>query len=462
MIKRGLASAALLRCPRCAGALVWGDEVRCASCSSVYPQVLGIPVLMNDPQATLDSWRAKLHAFVTESQLAEKHVLMELLDTTLKERARKRLSSVAEGLSRRQRRIVELFERAEVVPQSLTAASVSDEAAELRARSEGILSYSSLILRDYAWPPEVDEVATAVDLIVSQLPDAHRLGTTLVLGAGTGRLAWELGTRLKEDAPLLALDINPLPFLVTQQLLSGEQLMMDELPAHPRRSTFACVEQRLRAPGDAPPGLTLLFADALEPPVCSESFDTLITPWFVDQVPSDMRSFLPKLFGLLKPGGTWLCQGPFVYKPELTSPAARYAADEFVEWVGQAGFAVRAADYSPQSYMASPYSAQSRTEWVLTLFAQKSHSFKERSPSEQPDFLRPENRSLPVPPLELSSAALPDHLMVRQVARLVNGKRSVAAITDELILAGVLAADESAEVAVRACLGLIVQAQRRD
>ncbi len=71
MIKRGLASAALLRCPRCAGALVWGDEVRCASCSSVYPQVLGIPVLMNDPQATLDSWRAKLHAFVTESQLAE-------------------------------------------------------------------------------------------------------------------------------------------------------------------------------------------------------------------------------------------------------------------------------------------------------------------------------------------------------------------------------------------------------
>src|SRR5690606_23055437 len=114
---------------------------------------------------------------------------------------------------------------------------------------------------------------------------------------------------------VIALDINPLPFLVTQQLRRGKTLELWELPGQPRKSTWAAVQRTIHPPGPSPANLQLIFADALQPPFAAASFDTIVTPWFIDQVPQNISTFLPTLTALLKPGGSWLNQGPLIYDP---------------------------------------------------------------------------------------------------------------------------------------------------
>src|SRR5690606_1185293 len=131
------------------------------------------------------------------------------------------------------------------------------------------------------------------------------------------------------------------------------------------------VQRTIHPPGPSPANLQLIFADALQPPFAAASFDTIVTPWFIDQVPQNISAFLPTLTGLLKPGGSWLNQGPLIYDPARTQPVHRYCADELIELVVQAGFEITKASYDPTLYLASPVSSQARREFVLTFHAQR-------------------------------------------------------------------------------------------
>ena len=46
-----------------------------------------------------------------------------------------------------------------------------------------------------------------------------------------------------------------------------------------------------------------VLADAFSPPFRPGQFDTVVTPWFIDIVPVDMRETLAVIHGLLAPGG---------------------------------------------------------------------------------------------------------------------------------------------------------------
>ncbi len=380
-------------CPRCTRSLhaldqdLWTaseDPIRCEGCDVAYPRVLGIPVLLEDPIRALDSWARRLADFVQQVDQATKHLLVDLVDEDLAEPARARLTAVAHGLPKHKESIVRIFAEADIHPSapSIEASDRNDGTNFSAARGappevacdDSLLTYSTLIHRDFGWPPDVDEVTPAVERVVALMPEGAALCATLVLGAGTARHAWKLAEALNSSNPVVAIDVNPLPFLVTQKLLRGDEVEAWELPAHPRRASDACVERKLRAPHPAPAGLRLLFADGLAPPVAPNSFDTVITPWFVDQVPADAKTLLPTIANVLREGGTWINQGPFVYDPQRTRPAHRYLADEFLHLVAQAGFSIEGATYEPFPHLASPLSTQGRTEHVLTMRATKRAS----------------------------------------------------------------------------------------
>jgi ubiquinone/menaquinone biosynthesis C-methylase UbiE len=316
-------------------------------------------------------------------------------------------------------------------------------------------TYFTHVHRDYGWEPEVDEVGVSFARLKEVLPEGFALGSAVVLGAGTGRLAWQLAAEFSGEAPVLAVDVNPFPFVVTALLLCGETVELTELAVHPRKSALVATTRTLECPLAAPPKLRLVLADALDPPLARGRFDTVVTPWFVDEVPED-AAVVPELVrSLLREGGSYVCTGPFLYDNGRTKPSLRYCADEFVEMVRRAGFEVTSATYRQESYMASPLSSQGRTEHVLYMHARKDSSRRVERP-EVPAFLKPgRGAALSVPRPEGIAEADFSTTEVQQVASLVDGERTVRQITKILLARGVLADDGTAVSGVRGCLKMI-------
>lgn len=424
------------------------ENLRCVSGEHTFPVLGSIPLLVAEPLSFHSSWESGLGRFVEQMTASEKQLLVELFEQNLGERGKQRVTQVVQGLARHREEVVRLMHR-------LGVTASLDRGVDEQQRPYSPETYLTLIHRDYGWPPEVDEVAVSWERLLRVLPQDFQLGPAVVLGAGTGRLAWQMASQLGDGAPVLALDINPLPFIVTALLQAGEPITLTELPAHPRRSSTATLSRQLKCPLPPTPELQLLFADGLHPPLTPHAFQTVVTPWFVDQVPQDAALIPELVHELLVEGGSFICTGPFVYDTGLTKPSLRYCADEFIELVQQAGFEITRASYESEPYAASPLSTQGRIEHVLYMHARKVASKAADRPS-MPAYLRPgPGARLPVAVLPSIAGQRFHPQQVSEVAALIDGQRSVLDITSILVERGVLADDGAADAAVRACIQLL-------
>ena len=106
----------------------------------------------------------------------------------------------------------------------------------LRSRlptDQGLNTYYPNIHRDWAWGEE--ENRASLKQIRSVLHDHADLGKVLVLGAGAGRLAYDVHTQLQCELTV-AMDFNPLLMLVAKTVTSGESLSRGSCtPRHCRR-----------------------------------------------------------------------------------------------------------------------------------------------------------------------------------------------------------------------------------
>lgn len=424
-------------------------ELACERCSRAYPLLLGIPVVTTRPQEWRERWEQGLARFANFMIHAEKELQVAFFDEDLSDRSQNRLRQVIGALGRHREEVLGLMSRAGLAPKP-----ASDKAGPADYSPE---TYFNHILRDYGWRSEVDEVSASWARLQQVLPAEFQPGTTLVLGAGTGRLAWQFATEFGPSARVLALDVNPLPFIVTRLLMAGDSVELTELPAHPKRSSLVAMTRRLECALPAAPGLSFLLADGLEPPVAPGKWDTVVAPWFVDEVPSN-AAVVPELArSLLREGGSFICVGPLLYDNAHTKPCFRYCADEFVDLVKRAGFEVTAGKYEAESYMASPLSSHTRSEHVLYLHARKVSSLRV-SPPEVPGYLKPGSGasvSIPVPPGLGDTQFSPEQ--VAEVAALIDGSRNVRQIMKLLIERGVLVDDGTAESAVRGCLKIMLK-----
>lgn len=394
-------------------------------------------------------WGRWLGELVEEIDRSHEAILAQLAGERLLPRSRARLKQLHDELPRHRAQVVELFAAAGIAPSRRAASSPGRADERTRVPTEGsITAYYPQIHRDWGWSGhEPDENALALAAIESVLKPGHRLGRTLVLGAGAGRLTWELASR-HGAAPVVALDLNPLPYLVAARIFAGETVDLLEMPGVALSSAHVMVDRRLAPPGPVPPGVALAFADALDPPVDDGAFDTVVTPWFIDQVPQDLRELVPVIHRVLAEGGAWLDHGPCIHHPAHTRVAHRYRHDEVLEIVDASGFRVEAHDYRAIPYMASPASAQSRTEMVLSFFATRIAAPAPQEEAEPPWLADP---SLPVPRLENLEGYTPPHPMFAAVIALVDGRRSVAEIAAELVRTHGLPPD-AATMGVAACL----------
>jgi ubiquinone/menaquinone biosynthesis C-methylase UbiE len=374
-----------------------------------------------------------------------------LADRTLRPATRARLTHLERATASHREKLA-------AVLAPLTAAP-SDTRIEthlaLRTRlppDQGLTTYYGNLHRDWAWG--ADENAASFEIVRARLTE--RPGRVLVLGAGGGRIAYDIheGTAA---AATTALDFNPLLVLAARRIAAGEPVELYEFPLAPRTPESAAVLRTLAAPQPARAGLRFVLADAQRAPFAAGAFDTVVTPWLVDILPERFDALAARVNRLLADGGRWINFGSLSF--HTPEPAERYGLDECRAVLEETGFGNVETDEHELPYLSSPASRHARRERVVAWVATKER------PAAQP----PRYTALPdwlvrgTEPVPASDAFRTQAAATRIHAflmTLIDGRRSIkdmAQLLEEQRLMGI----DEAEDAIRTFLVKMYDDARR-
>ena len=426
------------------------DEIRCASCQEVYPQVGGIPVLMQRPKEWLALWRLQLDLLENEGKqkLAAEEAGLATPGTLPLTASRVR--AMVEGAREEANDVIRLL--GPLLPRDTSAATTG---MAMRAVESAVRRVPHLC-RDWGWSEgrhgENDEIFSLVGNVIS-----GPLGRVLVLGAGACRLAYDLH-RQCAPSETVALDVDPLLLVGAREVIRGCTVRLTESNVSVHETSNIAPTWMLRAPFGPLEEDTFhfLLADGLAPPFAPETFDTVVTPWFIDIVPQDLRSLLGVLRKLLKPAGRWVDVGPLLY-PRERPLGRRFTREEIFELAARAGFRVGKWKTESGIHFASPTNGRGHYEWTLAF-----EGIKGDVPESEgvPSWLV--LAFLPVPTfaghLEFSHA----NPLITSILRSLDGRRSIddlaAHLAPEVTRAGLDPSD--LPEAIRHCLGAFHPAAR--
>ncbi len=359
--------ANILACPRCDKTpLEQKDDVfSCSACKIEFPSVDGIPWMFADPEASIGEWRNRLQMALQQLSHEIVGLEAELKNKDLRQLTSRRIKRYKKALGQHRRNLQKLLHPLDV--QSMSGNYESYLALRTRLPSDqGLNTYYANVHRDWCWG--ADENEASIKQIQAVAQDNADLGKTLVLGAGAGRLAYDVHMTFN-CSMTVALDFNPMLLLVAKKVCAGEQLKMHEFPIAPRSLEDDAVLRTLSAPEVVRDGFELVLGDALRPPFAAGSFDTVVTPWLIDIISEDLSEYAPRINSLLKKDGRWINFGSLAFaSPERSR---RYSPEETKAIVAESGFADPYVSEATIPYMCSPASRHGRQERVFTFSAWK-------------------------------------------------------------------------------------------
>jgi SAM-dependent methyltransferase/uncharacterized protein YbaR (Trm112 family) len=410
----------LLACPRCDKTPLEGKDegYYCKACKIDFPSVDGIPWMFAEPQASLGEWRNRLQ-FALQTLAHETAGLdAELSNKDLGTLARRRVQRYRNAVDHHRRALQKLLQPIDVQSQH----GGYETYLALRTRlpaDQGLNTYYANIHRDWCWGDE--ENKASLKQIEAVLHDSAELGKVLVLGAGAGRLAYDIHQRF-ECETVTAVDFNPLLMLVAKQVSRGKQLKMYEFPIAPLSLEDDAVLRKLSAPEAADDSLQFVLCDILRPPFPEQAFDTIVTPWVIDIITEDLPVLAARINSLLKPEGRWVNFGSLAFAAEQR--ARRYSPEETKAIVSEAGFSDPYVSQATIPYMCSPASRHGRQERVFTFSAYKERAVdKPQRYKALPDWLVTGKEAVPL------TSSFRTQAMTTQIysfiMSLIDGKRSI-------------------------------------
>lgn len=409
-----------LACPACRKASLeeLNGRLRCSDCRRRFPifNCAGesVPWLYEDGEAALAQWRARYRGFL-ERNRSERARIESALAASPSGPVRRRLQALANARSR-QRRSFEVL----LAPFELAAEAAAAVVPSQVSKRQGLLSYHDNVFRDWSW--NTSEAEALWEALASVVPSGAQLGTVLTLGAGPGRLAYDLHRFGGADCSVL-LDINPLLMAVAAKVISGGTVELPEFPLAPIDAQ--AFDRNCAVPEAAAGPFHFVLGDASRPPFAAQSFDTILTPWLIDILEEDPREFFARVNGLLRDGGLWLNTGTLFF--ESRNPACRYSEAEVFAIVEESGFQIELTDRRELDYLSSPDSGHGRRERVTSFSARKVESATApASTGLLPAWIA--DTALPVPKPGALVLAASERLLQAQVLAAVDGERSVAAI----------------------------------
>ena len=412
--------AARLACPRCDKTPLQSKEkvLHCSACKVDFPMLAGMPWLFAEPQAAWDEWRGRMQFALQKISHEIDGLGQELGNEQLREQTRRRVARYQDALVQHREMLKKLLQPLDV------ASATGNYATYLALRTrlptdQGLNTYYANIHRDWSWGD--DENRASLEQIQNVLQGETALGNVLVLGAGAGRLAYDLHQQL-DCKSTVAMDFNPLLMLVAKNVTAGETLELYEFPIAPLGLEDDAVLRTLSAPEPVRDRFDLVVGDALRPPFPSGSFDTVVTPWLIDIINEDLPVLAARINGLLADNGRWLNFGSLAF----SSPACsrRYSAGETVAIVAEQGFAAPLITEQTIPYMCSPASRHGRQENVVSFSARKEKSVRKPARYQAlPEWLVTGKEPVPL------SQSFRTQAMTTQIytfiMSLIDGKRSI-------------------------------------
>jgi hypothetical protein len=439
--------SSVLACPRCGRGPVTLERAgwMCGGCSSGFPVIGEIPWLFPEPRQALSEWRGRLRLLT--QHLASEALAMRtgLATRDLLAGARRRLEHVAQANEDQIERLRTLLAPLGLEESGMSEATHRGLGTRLPTE-QGLTNYYVNLHRDWAWGGEENQ-ASLQELRALLGAELKGLGRTLVQGAGAGRLAYDL--HAAGDSPLtVATDFNPLLLFVARELFAGRTVELYEFPIAPRSIEDHAVLRRLAAPGPARDGLVLVAGDALHPPFADGSFDTVVTPWFIDIIGEPFARVAARVNLLLKPGGRWINFGSLAFS--RAAHVERVSLEEIIEQLPQSGFADFKVHEASMPYMRSPASRHARIEstvaWITSKVAAPAEIPRARV---LPEWLTEPDRPVPrTPALEMQAISSRVHAFL---LAMINGERSMRDMARMLVEQRLMSATE-AEQAVKTFL----------
>ncbi|MCP4299178.1 MAG: hypothetical protein GY783_01215, partial [Gammaproteobacteria bacterium] len=340
-------------------------NLQCKACKVDFPSLNGIPWMFAEPQATLGEWRGRLQYTLQQASHEIAGLEKELENKDLHSLTRRRVERYKKSLEYHQRSLGKLLRPVDV--QALHGNYESYLALRTRLPTDqGLNTYYANIHRDWAWGDE--ENSASLRQIQSVLHDHAELGNVLVLGAGAGRLAYDVHMKL-DCTTTFAMDFNPLLMLVAQAAMRGDKLKLYEFPIAPLALEDDAVLRTLSAPEVVRDGFHLVLGDALRAPFAEKTFDTIITPWLIDIISDNLPVLAARINNLLRENGRWVNFGSLAFSsPER---ARRYSPEETKAIVAENGFSDPYVSQKTIPYMCSPASRHGRQEKVFSFSAYK-------------------------------------------------------------------------------------------
>ncbi len=436
----------LLACPRCDKTPLEqkGEQYHCAACKVDFPSLDGIPFMFAEPQATLGEWRARLQFALQTLSHEVAGLERELGNKELRPLTRRRVERYKKAVEQHQRKLQKLLRPVDV--QALHGNYESYLALRTRLPADqGLNTYYANIHRDWSWGDE--ENSASLRQIQSVLHDHAELGNVLVLGAGAGRLAYDIHMQLDCDTTV-AMDFNPLLLLVARQVVEGKKLKLYEFPIAPAALEDDAVLRTLSAPEAAGDGFHLVLGDALRTPFADRSFDTVVTPWLIDIITEDLPVLAARINNLLKDNGRWVNFGSLAFASNARSRC--YSPEETKAIVAESGFSDPYVSQQKIPYMCSPASRHGRKEKVFTFSAYKERAVdKPARYKALPDWIVTGKE--PVPLLQSFRTQAMTTQIYSFIMSLIDGRRSIREMAAVLEKQKLMSKEE-AEPAIRSFL----------
>ncbi len=437
--------SALLACPRCDKTPLDSrdDILHCKACQVDFPFIEGMPWMFAEPQAALGEWRGRM-------QMALQKISQETaaLDGELKQDlgalAKRRVERYRKVLDSHRRKLQKLMQPLEV--QALSGNLETYLALRTRLPvDQGLSTYYANIHRDWAWGDAENQAS--LKQIQAVLHDHASLGKVLVLGAGAGRLAYDIHQAFDCEMTV-AMDFNPLLLLVANAVTAGEKLNLYEFPIAPLALEDDAVLRTLTAPEPADENFHLVLGDALRAPFSEQSFDTVVTPWLIDVINEDLSVFAGRINNLLAENGRWVNFGSLAFTS--TRRARCYSPEETKAIVAENGFSDPYVSQATIPYMCSPASRHGRQERVFSFSAYKERSVdKPERHKALPDWIVTGKEPVPL------TQSFRQQAMTTQIysfiMSLIDGKRSIKDMA-VILEKQKLMSKEEAEPAIRSFL----------
>jgi len=410
----------LLACPRCDKAPLESSEagVHCKACKVDFPILEDMPWMFAEPQAALGEWRGRFQFSLQQLSQEIASLDEELKNDDIRALSKRRVARYKKAVESHRRSLQKLLRPVEM--QSLQGNYESYLALRTKMPTDqGLNTYYPNVHRDWSWGEE--ENRASLKQIRAVLHDHADLGKVLVLGAGAGRLAYDIHSELNCSLTV-AMDFNPLLMLVARTVTSGGKLSLYEFPIAPLSLEDDAIVRKLSAPEAVDENFHLVFGDALRAPFPDGTFDTVVTPWLIDIISEDLPVLAARINSLLNDNGRWVNFGSLAFaSPER---ARCYSPEETKAIVAENGFSDPYVSQATIPYMSSPASRHGRQERVFSFSAYKERAVdKPERHTALPDWIVTGKEPVPLTPSFRQQAMTTQ--IYSFIMSLIDGKRSI-------------------------------------